>query len=270
MTTSCSEIISQHKVSPGTLAAWWLGGSGYVLKSPRGVVVYLDPYISDAADRLFGMKRAAPPVVNIDEARFDLYMCSHFHEDHLDPGAAAQLAANNPEASIAMPPTARSRAVWLGVPIDRITPITPGEHIVVGDVTATAVPARHDAGVPGWETPDAVGFVIETPGVRIYYSGDTEYDLRLRALKDSKLDAAILCINGTGGNMNAHEAALLGWQIRADVLIPHHHATWAAQLDDAAATVARFNATYHNLGGTGRVLVPQLGESITLPQSPGN
>ncbi len=86
---------------------------------------------------------------------------------------------------------------------------------VEADISATAVPARfHDGGIAGWEVPDAIGVVVESQGLKVYHCGDTEYDIRLRMLKAQKFDAAILCINGVSGNMDAYEAALLAWQSR--------------------------------------------------------
>ncbi len=115
------------------------------------------------------------------------------------------------------------------MPGERVNAIIEGETFTFRDVRITAVAARHLAGIPGWEVPDAIGLLIETEGLRIYHTGDTEYDLRLRALaydKDRPIDVMLAVINGTGGNMNAHEAALLAWHIRPRVLMPMHHILW--------------------------------------------
>ena len=49
----------------------------------------------------------------------------------------------------------------------------------LGDVKLTGIPARHDANVPGWEVPDAFGALLDFGGVRIYHTGDTDYDPRI-------------------------------------------------------------------------------------------
>ena len=82
------------------------------------------------------------------------------------------------------------------MPRDRVTALTAGQSLTVGDVKVTAVPARHEAGIPGWEAPDAMGVVLEAEGLRIYHSGDTEYDVRLRGLKREGFDVVIACILG--------------------------------------------------------------------------
>jgi L-ascorbate metabolism protein UlaG (beta-lactamase superfamily) len=35
------------------------------------------------------------------------------------------------------------------------------------------------------------------------------------------------CINGGGGNLNAHEAALLAWQLKARLVVPMHYGMWS-------------------------------------------
>ena len=117
--------------------------------------------------------------------------------------------------------------------------------------------------------PDAIGLLIEAEGLRIYHTGDTEYDLRLRSLaydKERPIDVMLTVINGTGGNMNAHEAALLAWQLQPKVVIPMHHILWKDFSGGEQATLdpSLFADTYQRLGGTGRVKLLDVGEGIEL------
>jgi L-ascorbate metabolism protein UlaG (beta-lactamase superfamily) len=43
-----SKRITAAKVSAGHVLCSWLGGSGFVFKTAKGTVVYLDAYLSDA------------------------------------------------------------------------------------------------------------------------------------------------------------------------------------------------------------------------------
>ena len=81
--------IAQRTVPPGKVAAWWLGGSGFVFKTPAGAQVYVDPYLSDVVNAIFGMARAFPAPLRPEEVRPDVIISTHWHEDHLDPGAHA-------------------------------------------------------------------------------------------------------------------------------------------------------------------------------------
>ena len=261
--------ITQRQVSPGTLACWWLGGSGFVFKSTAGTMLFLDPYLSDSVNGIFGVGRAFPAPLAPEDVRADAVISTHWHEDHLDPGTIPVIANVSAATKFIMPPSAMSRALGWGVKRDRVHPLSHGQSVTVKDLTVTAVPARHDAGVPGWEVPDAMGVLIEGEGIKIYNSGDTEYDTRLRLLKSHKPDVAMICINGTGGNMNAHEAALLAWQLDAGVCVPMHHHLWAGQLVDPEATLnpQTFADTYARLGGTGRIALPVVGGEIDLGSS---
>lgn len=270
-TTLLNERISRRSVTSERLACWWLGGSGFVFKSAAGVVLYIDPYLSDSVKSIFGVGRAFPPPIAATDVRADGVISSHWHEDHLDPGTIPDIARHCPSARFLMPPSAMSRALGWGISRDRITPLVVGGSVQIGDdVTVTAVPARHEASVPGWEVPDAIGVVLESHGLKIYHSGDTEYDIRLRLLKTQQIDVAILCINGVSGNMDAHEAALLAWQLGARVVIPMHHYLWAENSGSAAATLdpRLFADTYARLGGIGRVVLPEVGQEICLELDP--
>lgn len=257
----------ERRVAPaGQVAAWWLGGSGLALKTSAGTTLLIDPYLSDSVRAIFGLEREFPPPLAPEEVRADLVICTHWHEDHLDPGTIPVIARHSPETRFLMPPSAMSRAAGWGVPPSRITLLSPGGVAEVKEVRISHVPARHDPGIPGWQAPDAMGVVLEADGVTIYNSGDTEYDQRLRRLPFPKVDAAFVCINGVTGNMNAHEAALLVHQQGAGTVVPVHHRLWARNdYPEATLDPNLFAETYQRLGGTGRVVLPEIGGEILLP-----
>lgn len=260
--------LSQTSVAPGTVRAWWLGGTGFIFKTPDGTTIYIDPYLSNVVSKIFGVERGFPAPIEAEDARPDLVISTHWHEDHLDPGALPVIAKNS-DTVFMCPPTAQSRLLSWGVPRERIQTIVTGELKEFRSVKIQAVPARHLAGVPGWETPDALGVILDFDGLRVYHSGDTEYDLRLRAIANQNLDVAMVVINGAGGNMNAHEAALLVWQLGARVVIPMHHILWKDFTGGPEATLdpALLETTYKKLGGAGEVRSLEVGEGITLSKS---
>lgn len=261
---SLAESIAAEVVEPGHVTAWWLGGSGFVFKTPGGTQIYIDPYLSDIVRDIFGSARAFPPPIAAEQARPDIVISSHWHEDHLDPGAIPVIAEHSPMTRFIMPPSATAHALSWSVPRNRVSALSVGESMDVGDVTITAVPARHAAGIPGWDVPDAIGIVLSVAGMKLYHTGDTEYDVRLRRLRTEGFDAVMACINGVTGNMNAHEAALLAWRLGAGTVIPIHHFLWAGDTTDEEATLdpELFAETYRKLGGAGRVVIPEIGAPI--------
>ena len=262
--TSLMQRIASKRVDVSHVSCWWLGGSGFIFKTPAGTVICLDPYLSNCVEDLFGMKRAFPTPIVPEELRADAIISTHWHEDHLDPGSIPIIARNNPDTRFIMPPSAMARAMSWGLRRSQIVSFTPAEPVVLKDVTMEATPARHEAGVAGWEVPDAVGILLQIGKLKIYHSGDTEYDVRLRRLKSRRPDVAMLCINGVSGNMDAYEAALLAWQLGAAEVIPMHHLLWANKNPKSEETLdpLLFVHTYQRLGGTGHALVPQVGEEI--------
>jgi L-ascorbate 6-phosphate lactonase len=261
-----ADQIAAKSVQAGRVSGWWLGGSGFVFKTPAGTVIYIDPYLSDAVKDIFGTSRAFPPPISAEDVRADVIVSTHWHEDHLDPGSIPVIARHNPETRFIMPPSASAHALSWGLNRNRVLKIRHGERLAEKDAIIEATPARHDAGIPGWEVPDAMGVLLQVGDVTIYHCGDTEYDVRLRRLKNRKPNAALLCINGGGGNMDAHEAALLAWHLGAAVVIPIHHHLWAANSGTEEETLdpTLFTETYSRLGGKGKAIVPQLGVEIEL------
>lgn len=258
--------IAKGEVPQGSVMAWWLGGSGFVLKTSEGTQIYIDPYLSDSVKGIFGQARAFPAPIEPDEARPSVVISSHWHEDHLDPGTIPVIARHSPRTRFVMPPSAMSRALGWGVQRERVVTLTTGQSTQIGDVTIAHAPARHVVGTPGWEVPDAMGIILKVQGLEIYHTGDTEYDVRLRLLRSRRFDACMLCINGVGGNMNAHEAALLAFQLDCGLVVPMHHYLWASNPDGDEATLdpAVFAQTYSNLGGRGRMLTPRIGQPFEI------
>lgn len=266
--TSLAKTIAETQVRAGSLMAWWLSGTGFVFKTHAGTQIYVDPYFSNCVSQIFGVERAVPPPIPLEEAQPDLVVATHWHEDHLDPEALPILARRSPVPFLC-PPSCRSRLLGWLVPPERVTTLSEGQTHTFRDVQITAMAARHAPGIPGWEVPDAIGLLIEVDGVRVYHTGDTEYDLRLRALAYDKarpIDAMLTVINGAGGNMNAHEAALLAWQIRPRLLIPMHHILWKDFTGGEQATLdpQMFADTYRRLGGAGEVKALNVGEGVEI------
>ncbi len=180
----------------------WLGQAGFLVRG-AGATLAIDPYLSDECAALYGLVRTSPAPVAIDELDADLILVSHRHEDHFDvPVVLAALARG---ATVVAPASVVARIEGRGFASDRLVTLEQGAGVEVADVAVSAVLARHE--VSGFLTEDAVGFLIRIGGITIYHSGDTEYTRLIPEALAGPIDAALLCVNGTGGNMNALEAA---------------------------------------------------------------
>ena len=266
--------IKQHEVSAGTVTIWWLYQAGIVVKSPGGTVLAIDPYLSDAVSKSYNQPRNVPAPLDPAGSHFDAVLASHSHPDHLDPDSIDGFASHEGTRFIG-PPMVADRVVAAGVDPRRTVALGRGDRTAVGDISVRAVHARHPfAPEPA---PDAIGFVLDTGSATIYHSGDTEYDSEI--VDDvSDVSAAFIVINGTAGNMNTHEAALLAWRIGAKLAVPFHYGLWRDEgYGRATLDPYQFVSTYERLSPGAPTLVLNPGQPVTIgaeglldPQVPGH
>ena len=207
------------------LAIWWLGQAGFAFKTSEGKVIYLDPYLSDAVERLFGFKRLSLSPIAADEVRVDLVVLTHEHADHLDPDALPVIARNNPECRFAAPTGCLPGLDEAGVPRASVTVLEPHRQYDVCGVGLRTVPADH-----GDLSETALALVLELGGIRVACTGDTAYrPALLKPLGEPRPDILLPCINGAFGNMTHVDAARLVEQVRPKMAIPCHFWTFAEQ-----------------------------------------
>ncbi len=243
----------------------WLLQAGFLISGQAGAVA-IDPYLSNLCQRVHGLTRARSAPFDGSDLPASLVLVSHWHEDHLDLDAALDLV--NRGIPFAGPPSCRARFVALGLPEDLFTELSPGESITVGSVTATATPAVHR--VPGYLTEDAVGFVVSIDGIHVFHTGDSEYHRSIpEFLANWRLAAALVCVNGTGGNMNVLEAATLVAQLDVDIAVPMHFGLWASEDQALPADLSgEFARVLQAMAPSVIARQPVLGEPIGLPPVP--
>ncbi|GGM14654.1 MBL fold metallo-hydrolase [Nakamurella endophytica] len=240
----------------------WLGQAGFALRSGETCVLF-DPYLSDLCLRVHGLHRTVEAPVRPAQLGADLVLVSHWHEDHLDLDSAAEFVAAG--ARYLVPPSCAARLIGAGIDPAAVGAIRAGESVRHGDVSVIAVPARH--AVPGFLTEDAVGFLVDLAGTRTYHSGDTDYDRSVVAAAGGEpIDVALLCVNGTGGNMNAWEAAALAAQLAPRRAVPMHFGMWSASAYGPGSTLDPevFADLYRRLRPGADVVVPRLGHEFAV------
>ena len=189
----------------GSLGLWWLGQAGFVFKTAAGMIVYLDPYLSDAAERLHGFKRLSLPPIAAAEVRADLIVFTHEHADHLDPDALPIIVRNNPTCRFAGPAGCDEGLAAAGVlAANRLNLEAHKRYDVDGAAIHTA-PADH-----GDLSATALCLLLEFDGIRVLCTGDTAFRPELlKPLYDVHPDLMLPCINGAFGNMSHVDAAML-------------------------------------------------------------
>ena len=232
------EDVIRAKRNPEQLHLWWLGQSGFLIQW-LGYHLLLDPYLSDSLTKKYANTdkphvRMTERVIAPEQLDFvDVVTSSHNHTDHLDGETLIPLLQANPNLTVIVSRANLSFAAErLQVSPERLTPIqADGEAIRTGPFTFHAIPSAHEA-LEQDEYSDHryIGFLVQAGERAIYHSGDCiPYEGLIDRLKNWKIDLALLPINGrdpargVAGNFTAEEAAQLGKQINAGLIIPCHY-----------------------------------------------
>ncbi len=239
--------IQAIRLQHGQVAIWWLGQSGYAIKT-ASALWHVDLYLSEHLTTKYA--NTDKPHIRLTEAPLrghhitdaEWVFASHKHSDHLDPGTLLDLFAASPDARLVLPAAVMEHAVNLGLSKERLIPTRGDETIIVGPLTVHGIPAAH----PNFDYSEStgypfLGFVFEVDGLRLYHSGDTlAYAGLAERLKPLDLDIAFLPINGgyvpgTPPNMNIEEAILLAKLVRPRLVIPHHYDMFSFNTADVNA-----------------------------------
>lgn len=227
MPTLSAEQLRSHRVPAKSLTLWWLGQTGFIVKSPAGHLIAVDPYLSNSCKEIgdragFNMDRLVPPpLAPTDLAGIDLYAITHSHGDHLDPVTLAGYLAAGGTGPFLAPAETVEKLQELGVAGDRIHMTWPNRVYRVGDVQVRATFA-----IPlGSDDLTHVGYLVGVEdGPSVYVTGDTAYHEVLAAgVAPHKPDILAAVINGAFRNMCPAEAARLARQLDVKIVIPCHY-----------------------------------------------
>jgi len=217
--------LDRVEVPAGGVGLYWLGQAGFVFRTAAGQRIFLDPYLSDACERLYGFKRLSLPAILAEEVEADWVILTHEHADHLDPDAIPEIARRNPACCFAGPIGCIDGLEQASVTADRRVVLEPNQRYDLGDLVVHSVPADH-----GDLSPSALALVLDFGGVRVMATGDSSWRPKLfKPLYDLKLDVALPVINGVFGNMNHIDAAMLVAEAKPRLAIPCHFWTFAEQ-----------------------------------------
>ena len=222
-----AEKLRSHCVPRGSLTLWWLGQAGFVVKSPAGKLVVVDPYLTNSAKAVgkehgFNLDRLVPPPLAPPElVGVDLYAMTHSHGDHLDPESLAGYRAAGGAGPFLAPAETAERLRQLGVPEDEILMTWPNKACTVGDLEVRATFAIPFSG----DDLTHVGYLVRVDGgCCVYFTGDTAYhELLAISVAPHKPDVLVAVINPAFRNMGPIEAARLARELNVQVAIPCHY-----------------------------------------------
>jgi L-ascorbate metabolism protein UlaG (beta-lactamase superfamily) len=254
------DIATANKID-SEFRLWWLGQSGFLLQW-NGRHMLLDPYLSDSLARKYAgtrtphIRMTALPVQPGQLNFIDVVTSSHIHTDHLDPETLIPLFEGNPGLRLIIPEAERDA---VEKKLSRRWPETlgldHGQTIEIEGLRINAVASAHEnVELDRRGHCRFLGYVIQFGSWAVYHSGDTVlHPLLAEFLKPFRIDVALLPINGRSpergvpGNLNAHEAAWLGREIGARIVIPCHYDMFkfnTAPVDDFVAAVREAGQGY--------------------------
>ncbi len=251
---------------------WWLGQSGFLIQWNKRCLLF-DPYLSDSLTKKYA--NTNKPHERISELVIDpnlldcidIVTSSHNHTDHLDAETLIPIFEKNKNLKFVIPEANRAFVVdRVKCETDFPVGLNDGEKIELDGFTFHGVPAAHNE----LERDEQgrckfMGYVVQFGKFSVYHSGDTLlYDEMVNILKPFQVDVAFLPINGNvpargvAGNLNCEEAARLGKEIHAKLVIPHHYDLFKFNTADPAD----FNREAKQIGQSCKIL--QLGEHIKI------
>jgi L-ascorbate metabolism protein UlaG (beta-lactamase superfamily) len=202
-----------------SLSITWLGHATFLLQTPGGKKILLDPWVT-------GNPMSPPDAKKL--GALDLVLITHGHSDHT--GDAVSIGRSS-GAQIVAP---YEVSVWLGKKgLQNVIGMNPGGTLKVLGLSITMVPAMHSSSVE--EDGQivylgvATGYVITfEDGLTIYFSGDTSIFGDMRLIGEMyRPQIAFLCI-GDLYTMGPEQAAKACELLGVTQVVPMHYGTFPA------------------------------------------
>lgn len=217
-----AEIRATH-VQRKTMAVWFLGQNGWVVKSPAGRVLVVDPYLSDSCNpsrRGLDLRRQVPVLIAPETLAADLLACTHSHKDHADPASLCALCRSGLVKAFLGPAQTQAVFAEAGVAESDRRLSWPGDVVELDDMRLTGTFALPT------DTSDVthMGFMVQVDdGPKLWITGDTAWcDLLAEEGARHAPDVIALPINGGYANLSHWEAAELTRRVNPRRAIPCH------------------------------------------------
>jgi L-ascorbate 6-phosphate lactonase len=235
-----------ESASPETVAVWYLGCNGFVIKGREGTTLYIDPYVG-LGDPPRTVRMIPVPFDPADVEACDAVLATHEHTDHVHGPSQAPILANTGADFYAVDDSlavAREEERWTeewDVAADQFVEVEEGDTFEVGEFTVT-VEQAYDP-----DSTHPVSYVIESDAGTIFHGGDTKpSDEFGRIGREYDIDLGILAFGATGNidDKETGEPVRTKWysteneiveaasDLQLDRLLPSHWDMWKGLTSD--------------------------------------
>jgi L-ascorbate 6-phosphate lactonase len=235
-----------ESASPETVAVWYLGCNGFIIKGREGTTLYVDPYVG-LGDPPRTVRMIPVPFDPADVEECDAILATHEHTDHVHGPSQAPILANTGADFFAVDDSlavAREEERWTeewDVSDDQFVEVTEGDTFDVDEFTVT-VEEAHDP-----DSTHPVSYVVESDAGTIFHGGDTKpSDEFARIGREYDIDLGILAFGATGNidDEETGEPVRTKWysteneiveaasDLRLDRLLPSHWDMWKGLTSD--------------------------------------
>jgi L-ascorbate 6-phosphate lactonase len=216
--------IRSFVVPPNSIAAWYLGQNGFILKGSSGPLIAIDPYLTNScassfAHLPFRLDRQLPVFIEPEDLDIDIFITTHSHQDHADSETIRRM--NKDGVKFLGPFDSLQIYRKCGVASAKCELMHPGHSVALGDgVSATATFA-----LPTDDTDlNHSGILLQfANGITFYDTGDTAFSDGLHKLLPKGVDVCAICMNGGFRNLSHFDAARIIEGIRPKCVIPCHY-----------------------------------------------
>jgi L-ascorbate metabolism protein UlaG (beta-lactamase superfamily) len=197
------------------LQGYWLGHSAFKFVSPKGNIIYVDPFLKN---------NPSTPEELKEVEKADFILLTHGHEDHV--GDTLEIAKSTGCKVLGI-----VELIGLltdkGLSEDQAVPFNKGGTVRFDDFSVTMVSANHSSSFDGKYAGDPAGLILSfEDDLCIYHMGDTNIFTDLTLYGELYEPHIVLAPIGDHYTMGPQEAAYAVEMVNPNFAVPIHYGTW--------------------------------------------